>query len=209
MSIIRKHDDIDLEKYLPEFIRKDPTIGTVLTVESKEHKVQAKVLDDVFDQLFIDSATWGLERYERILGLTPKATDDYAQRRNRILLYLQQKVTTTKEFLRKLASRYVTEDSTIQVIEDNPHYSFRITDDAGKILYFDDLWDAVETYKPAHLGWRFVIQRHFLTEIFVGFVHGRVGRGTMLPDTSIVEDPDAFTGKIGLFRVGRSHAGMP
>ena len=200
----------DIKRYLPRFLSTDAgSLKDVLEVHNLEHEKQRQALLDILKQKFISTATWGIEDWERIVDVRPNPGDDIVQRRNRVLLKWQSNLTSTKEFMRTIASRYVTEDSTIQVIEDNPHYSFRITDDAGKILYFDDLWDAVETYKPAHLGWRFVIQRHFLTEIFVGFVHGRIGRGTMLPDTSIVEDPDAFTGKIGLFRVGRSHAGMP
>lgn len=44
---------------------------------------------------------------------------------------------------------------------------------------------------------------------YIGHVRGRVGDASITADTSIVEDPDAFTGKVGLFRAGRSHAGMP
>lgn len=44
--------------------------------------------------------------------------------------------------------------------------------------------------------------------VTAGTTKAKPGEGILFADTGIVEDPDAFTGKIGLFRVGRSHIGM-
>jgi len=157
--IITRDYLVELAKYLPEFLRQDPEMKAILEVESAEHRVQVEILKDIQKQLFVDTATWGLAFFEKELGLKPNATDNYEQRRNRILIYLQQRKTVNKEFIEELFSRYVSEGSQIVVMEDNPDNTFWVIDTGGRILYPDDLHEAIETYKPAHLRYGLEIRR--------------------------------------------------
>ena len=157
--IITRDYIVELAKYLPEFLRQDPEMKAILEVESAEHRVQVEILKDIQKQLFVDTATWGLAFFEKELGLKPNATDNYEQRRNRILIYLQQRKTVNKEFIEELFSRYVSEGSQIVVMEDNPDNTFWVIDTGGRILYPDDLHEAIETYKPAHLRYGLEIRR--------------------------------------------------
>lgn len=157
--IITRDYLVELAKYLPEFLRQDPEMKAILEVESSEHRVQVEILKDIQKQLFVDTATWGLAFFEKELGLKPNATDNYEQRRNRILIYLQQRKTVNKEFIEELFSRYVSEGSQIVVMEDNPDNTFWVIDTGGRILYPDDLHEAIETYKPAHLRYGLEIRR--------------------------------------------------
>ena len=178
MNIIRDYL-VELAKYLPEFLRQDQEMSAILEAESREHRVQVEILKDLVNQLFVDSATWGLSNFERNLGLQPEADDDFVQRRNRILLYLQQKRTVNKEFMEALFRRYVSEDSTIKVVEDNPENTFWVIDTGGQILYPKDLFDAIETYKPAHLRFGLQIEREIRMEaenaIRIGIVSATSG----------------------------------
>lgn len=169
MNIIRNYE-VDLGLHLPEFIRKDPELSTVLKVESKEHKVSGEVLSDIFNQFFVDSATWGLSYWERNLGLTPNQNDDYTQRRNRIYLKLQSKQTVTAEFLRKIALRYFSEDADLITKEDNEHTVFWIINKSGRLLYPKDLYEAIDTYIPAHIGLGYEMRRDVETSVKLGIV---------------------------------------
>ena len=167
MNIIRDYL-VELAKYLPEFLRRDTEMSTILEVESIEHRVQVDALKDLVNQLFIDTATWGLANYERNLGISPQADDDFAQRRNRIYLKLQFKQTSTKEFMRKLAARYFSDDAVIEAREDNPNDMFWIINHGGSLLYFWDLIDAIDTYIPAHLGFGLHIERETDATPYIG-----------------------------------------
>ncbi|MBO6304702.1 MAG: DUF2313 domain-containing protein [Selenomonadaceae bacterium] len=209
MTIIRDYL-VELQKYLPEFLRQDPEMKAILEVESKEHRVQVEVLKDIQAQMFIESATWGLSLFEKNLGLQPNASDNYEQRRNRILIYLQQHKTVNKQFIEELFSRYVSGDSKIKVVEDNPNNTFWVIDTGGRIIYPEDLREAIETYKPAHLRYGLEMRRDIsLTEedmirlaiasLFSGYRH----IGIALPEEErIILNASIIPAKSGVISIG-------
>lgn len=156
MMITRNNKEIDLRQHLPEFIYlNEPENENILVVESKEHELIVVTAEDLFKQLFVKTATWGLMRWEKILGLYPAVNDTYEQRRNRILLKLQKCRTSTVKFMEELVRRYVSDDSEIKIIEYNEDYAFKVVQTNGYVIYMPDLREAIETYKPAHLGYWF------------------------------------------------------
>lgn len=146
-----RDEKVDISKYLPEFVRGDPVLGQTLAIESKEHERQRLEIRDLLAQAFIDTATWGLGDWERILGLKPDAGDTYEQRRNRVLLKLNGRQTSTVDFMRRLAKRYCTDDTVVSIDEHNSEYAFGVRLE-GELLDKPGLKEAIETYKPAHLG---------------------------------------------------------
>lgn len=146
-----RDEKVDISRYLPEFVRGDPVLGQTLAIESKEHERQRLEIRDLLAQAFIDTATWGLSDWERILGLKPDAGDSYEQRRNRILLKLQGRQVSTLDFMARLCARY-TVDKAAEIEEHNEENRFRVylhggTSDLPGLRY------ALETYKPAHLAY--------------------------------------------------------
>lgn len=156
-----RDEKVDISRYLPEFVRGDPVLGQTLAIESKEHERQRMEIRDLLAQAFIDTATWGLSDWERILDLKPDAGDNYEQRRNRILLKLQGKQTSTVAFLTNLIKRYCTDESRVTVIEDNEHSTFHAEIADGSVIYASGLLEALNTYKPAHLGFD-ILMRYLL-----------------------------------------------
>lgn len=146
-----RDEKVDISRYLPEFVRGDPVLGQTLAIESKEHERQRMEIRDLLAQAFIETATWGLGDWERILDLKPDAGDNYEQRRNRILLKLQGRQVSTLDFMARLCARY-TVDKAAEIEEHNEENRFRVylhggTSDLPGLRY------ALETYKPAHLAY--------------------------------------------------------
>ena len=178
MSFIR-NNPVNIGKYLPNFIQDDKELGAVLKTESAEHNAQRLQLQDILDQFFVDSATWGLSEYEQILDITPAAGANTEQRRNEILLKLQGKQTSTLNFMTRLIKHYCSGDAVITITEDNPHNMFHVINSGGSILYSSDMMAAIDTYKPAHLAYEITLQRVLELRddeaIFTGLIHGRSG----------------------------------
>lgn len=141
----------DLARYLPQFLQEDEHFKATLAACSTEHEKYRLLLDEITNQFYVETATWGLTDWERILDLKPDAGDSYEQRRNRILLYLQSHQTSTVDFLRRLAKRYCTDDTVVSIDEHNSEYAFDVRLE-GELLDRPGLKEAIETYKPAHLG---------------------------------------------------------
>ena len=146
-----RDEKMDISKYLPEFVRGDPVLGQTLAIESKEHERQRMEIRDLLAQAFIETATWGLADWERILDLKPDAGDNYEQRRNRILLKLQGRQVSTLDFMARLCARY-TVDKAAEIEEHNEENRFRVYLHGG-VSDLPGLREALETYKPAHLGY--------------------------------------------------------
>lgn len=150
-----RDEKVDISKYLPEFVRGDPVLGQTLAIESKEHERQRMEIRDLLAQAFIETATWGLSDWERILDLKPDAGDSYEQRRNRILLYLQGRQISTVDFLERLSSRYVFGGST-HIVERNEQNIFNVCIDGDLSKLRVDrkgLHEGLDIYKPAHLAY--------------------------------------------------------
>ena len=154
-----RNQPADLSRYLPKFLLSDANFKAVLNACTYEHEKYRLLLDDLSNQFYVDTATWGLADWERILALKPSPTDDYEKRRKRILLYLQSHQISTVEYLEKLADRYIT-NGTTHITEHNRDSFFNIFIDNAdlKNLRVDraGLHEAMDLYKPAHLDYRLI-----------------------------------------------------
>ncbi len=154
-----RNQPADLSRYLPKFLLSDANFKAVLNACTYEHEKYRLLLDDLSNQFYVDTATWGLTDWERILALKPSPTDDYEKRRKRILLYLQSHQISTVEYLEKLADRYIT-NGTTHITEHNRESFFNIFIDNAdlKNLRVDraGLHEAMDLYKPAHLDYRLI-----------------------------------------------------
>lgn len=146
---------IDILRYLPYKLQKDYKFYTVNTAESREHENIRLILNDLLDQLFIDTATWGLDYFEEFLNIIPKANDDYQTRRTRIKILLNAHDVSTIKFMTDLANKFIS-DKSAQIIEHNSEYWFEVFFNIDGLISLGDLRAAIELYKPAHLGFKIV-----------------------------------------------------
>lgn len=176
-----RENQVDLLKYLPPFLQKDLNFRAVTQTENAEHERIRLLLKDVFAQFFVETATWGLSIYEKILDLQPKPTDSIEQRRLRILARLQFTQTSTVKFMAELVKKYAQQNTDVTIIEVNSDYSFKIKVRGGSILHIEDLVEAVELYKPAHLGWLLSREVQITNKIFIGFAIRKGRKHTIKP----------------------------
>ena len=147
-----RNTPVNVLRYLPDFLSSDKTFKAVQDGLSKEHEKLRLKLDDFSNQLFIETATEaGLSRWEEIIGLIPKKNADLEARRRSILLWLQSNQVSTVEFMTRLAARYFPTGSDVKIVEHNSEYYFDI-ETSNLPVDYDGLFDAIDIYKPAHLG---------------------------------------------------------
>lgn len=150
-----RQEEINILRYLPEFLQKSYTFKTVADAHSAEHKIQFNRLEDLFKQLFVESATWGLTLWEKELFLPVDETDSYENRRQRIWNKLRSKQTSTLQFMTDLLNRYVsTADGTIT--EKYADYALEYSIPDGTVDNWPDLIAAINQWKPAHLSYYFL-----------------------------------------------------
>ena len=138
---------------LPPFYEDCPKTNTIQDGLSSEINNLYSKVNSTIDQLYVNSATWGLSEWEKFAGI--KKTDGtIEQRRSRVASKLKAKGTTTLEVMKSLCKSY-SED--IRVTEIYNEYKILLElisnkdEDIPKTYDFANMNEAIWEIKPAHL----------------------------------------------------------
>lgn len=140
---------VDVLRYLPKFLSKDSTFKATQDSLSEEHEKQRLLIVDICKQLFVESATWGLDDWERVYGLQNKHLS-IDQRRNLLLVKMRGAQTITEEKLQEIINLVYPPQNAV-VKENTGANTFKVIIDTIDAL--DEIRRVVEIYKPAHLSY--------------------------------------------------------
>ncbi len=107
--------------------------------------------------MFIETATWGLSRWEKIFDLPIEIEKNYSFRRERIKAKIRGSGTTTKQLIINIASAF--SNGEVEVIEYPNEYRFvvKFVGVKGVPANMKDLTSSIEEVKPAHLAFTFEV----------------------------------------------------
>ena len=140
---------VDVLRYLPKFLSRDSTFKATQDSLSEEHEKQRLLIIDICKQLFVESATWGLDDWERVYGLQNKHLS-IDQRRNLLLVKMRGTQTITEEKLQEIINLVYPPQNAV-VKENTGPNTFKVIIDTLAAL--DEIRRVVEIYKPAHLSY--------------------------------------------------------
>lgn len=140
---------VDVLRYLPKFLSKDGTFKAIQDSLSEEHEKQRLLIIDICKQLFVESATWGLDDWERVYELQNKHLS-IDQRRNLLLVKMRGAQTITEEKLQEIINLVYPPQNAV-VKENTGANTFKVIIDTIDAL--DEIRRVVEIYKPAHLSY--------------------------------------------------------
>ncbi len=162
-----RNKKVNILNYLPYFLSKDARFKALNLSDSEEQERLRLAVQDLLNQLFIDTATWSLKLWEEFCGIATDEKADYKSRRGRVLDILNGKQTVTFEFITKLINRYVVDKSGFII----PHYDQYYVDvmvPDSKVSSFSELEKMLRIYMPAHLGWKYIAYINQKTDIYFG-----------------------------------------
>ena len=141
MSLINK---------LPSFYDNDITKPIQDSLDIEANSINEN-LEDLLNQFFVNSATYGLDTWEKMLGI-PKNTFDYTTRRENIKAKMRSRGTTSIEVVKNICEAY--SNGEVDVIVNHSDYSFVINfiGSIGVPKAFAELDKTIEEIKPAHLA---------------------------------------------------------
>lgn len=146
---------VDILDYLPQFLQKSPLFKGANDADSKEHETIRLDLHDLLDQFFIESASWGLEQWEDLVNIKTNTTKSLESRRDAVIAKLRKPASVTETFLTNLINRYIT-DKAGYIISYPSEYRIEILYHGGQILDYNSLRKSINTYIPAHIGYKLV-----------------------------------------------------
>ena len=138
---------------LPPFYEDCPKTNTIQDGLSSEINNLYSKVNSTIDQLYVNSATWGLSEWEKFAGI--KKTDGtIEQRRSRVASKLKAKGTTTLEVMKSLCKSYADD---VRVTEIFNEYKILLDlvitkdTDIPRSFNFTNMNEAIWEIKPAHL----------------------------------------------------------
>ena len=156
MYILRKKPVYTL-RYLPDFLSKDDVFKNTALICDKQHEKLRVDLLDLKNQIFIETATWRLADWERVLNISVKPNATYDERRNQILLKFQGANAVTEKFMNNLINMFC-ENKTGYIVPHNSEYYFEVCVNADDKINWKELLETVNLYKPAHLAFYTVLK---------------------------------------------------
>ena len=141
MSLINK---------LPYFYDNDITKPIQNSLDIEANSINEN-LDDLLNQFFVNSATYGLDSWESMLGIS-KNTFDYVTRRENIKAKMRSRGTSSIEVIKNICEAY--SNGIVEINVNHADYSFEISfiSTIGVPLSFEEMDRVVNEIKPCHLA---------------------------------------------------------
>ena len=133
-------------------------------------------VEDTLNQFFVDDATWGLNKWEKMLGIS-KNNFDYQTRRENIKAKMRSRGTTSIDVIKNICEAYSYGE--VEIIVNHIDYSFEIhfVGSIGIPQAFAELDKTIEEITPCHLAhsYKFRYSNH---EYLSKYTHEELGQYT-------------------------------
>lgn len=132
----------------------NPITKPIIDALEIEENILKEGIEDVRNQFFIDSATYGLDKWENMLGIT-RNNFNYDIRRENIKAKIRARGTTTIDCIKNICEAYT--NGTVNIVVNHNDYSFVIdlVGTLGVPLALAEMDKVVEAIKPAHLAYSY------------------------------------------------------
>jgi len=155
-----------LKSYVIEEIRNNYIFQEIFNVHGNILDKLGGELSDLFLQVLPQTATeWGLDIWEKRVGIITNTSKSVEERRAKILAKLNTRGTTTVEVIKQICKSFV---SNVEIVQHNSEYYFEINllTATGFSYALDSLYDAVEIAKPAHIGVKYKLNSLTQSQVY-------------------------------------------
>ena len=141
---------MDLINQLPSFYNNPITkpIQDSLSIEANALKEE---IEKTLNQLFVESATYGLDYWEKMLGIGKNALD-YQTRRENIKAKMRSRGTTTVSVIKNICEAYSNGIVDIKVFSSEYRFEIHFVGSVGIPQAFAELDKTIEDIKPCNLA---------------------------------------------------------
>jgi hypothetical protein len=158
----------EITDYMPRYYSQSAQVQAMTgTVSNESTRLQA-ITEDILNQLYVETATWGLSRWESLFKIPTVTTDSFDVRRERVKERIATHGTLTYARLSELSSRFIESN----VVEDSKNYQVVVRtnrryypDNAYLAPVPDDMIAFIRSFAPAHMGVDFKVGRTDWAEI--------------------------------------------
>ncbi|MBF4702296.1 putative phage tail protein [Clostridioides difficile] len=168
--------------YLPSFANNEIDIQIQDALEN-ELLTLLDEKNDLLDQFFIDTATWGLDDWEDLLKIKTNSKLDFDARKSNIKAKIRGKGTTTIEVIKAIGEAYTKTNVDVEVFSNL--FSFTLSFITNNCSYNTilELDKKIEEIKPAHLEHKFEMILYNQNGLYAGAMTSTGETVTIYPYT--------------------------
>ena len=135
---------------LPSFYKESNSVVDIQGALEKERSILEENIKNLINDLFVITSE-NIERWEKLVGIKIDVSKELEFRKTNVIARIRGKGTTTVDLIKNVSISY--SNGYVDVIEDNKNYKFivRFVGQKGIPINLDDLKNAIEEIKPAHL----------------------------------------------------------
>lgn len=143
----------EMMSFLPWYYRDSAIMNGIIKGDAEEIEAIREAALHVLKQYFVDTATEdGVKLWEEELGLTPADGASLELRKAQIKAKLQRPAVMTPKQIQSIVNLF-TASGGAKVHEVPKTYHFNVEIPFGDLLWKDEMKEALEDAKPAHLGY--------------------------------------------------------
>lgn len=140
----------DMLDYLPRYYHDSAVVENLMEREGTELQVINAEIESIANQMFIDTATYGIERWEKIYGIVTDYSKPITQRRAALKARQRATGTATREMIRNICAPYYD----VEIVENTANYEIIVncvakTEIVPSLPEFEAM---LRKIIPAHLG---------------------------------------------------------
>lgn len=148
--------------YLPEYLKDIKEIKAIMDTEDVEVDELRTAIQDVLDQKFIDTATKGLEFWERELGVPINPNLTYAERRSKIKSKIRGIGKVDSNLIKEVADSWTNGD--VEVTFDGS-INIKFNNGYGIPSNIEDTKNAINEIVPTHLRVVYLFAYLFIADV--------------------------------------------
>lgn len=135
---------------LPSFYKQSDSVIDIQGSLEKERCILEENIKKLINDLFVITSE-NIERWEKLVGIKSDVSKTLEFRKTNVIARIRGKGTTTIDLIKNVSISY--SNGEVDVIEDNENYKFivRFVGQKGIPTNLNDLKNAIEEIKPAHL----------------------------------------------------------
>lgn len=135
---------------LPSFYKQSDSVIDIQGSLEKERCILEENIKKLINDLFVITSE-NIERWEKLVGIKSDVSKTLEFRKTNVIARIRGKGTTTVDLIKNVSISY--SNGEVDVIEDNENYKFivKFVGQKGVPTNLDDLKNAIDEIKPAHL----------------------------------------------------------
>lgn len=143
---------IETLELMPDCLRQSVHIQNIETVLDEMIKAVNEDIIDLYNQLNVSTATWGLDKWEDDYSLAHNVSLTYQERRERLLSTIRANNSFTEETIKNIAQTY--NNCEVEVTEPSPYTcNIKFVGTHGEPNNLDLFRQALDKVKHAHVSY--------------------------------------------------------